>query len=151
MLNRLNFQTVEEYIAAMRKINSFRNYEVPKIGCCGIVPASGNRVLAIDCAKGRGLVLPGGKFDIIKDLTYKTCAAREVHEETGVLVNNEGSRLIHNGLCFDGYHVYFFRFPSYQYEELLPNREGIPQFVTVEELIEGSMYAADYHLLFGSL
>lgn len=145
-----DYESQEEFVAAMRQINSFKDYEVPKIGCCGIVP-QGEKILAVDCAKGRGLVLPGGKFEVTNDLSYKTCAAREVYEETGVLVNNKDSKLVHCGLCFDGYFVYFFRFPSYQYEELLPNREGVPKFVTVQELIDGSMYAADYHLLFGSL
>ena len=148
MLNRLNFQTEEEYIEAMRKINSFKDYTIPKIGCCGIVPQGERVILAIECAKGRGLVLPGGKFDITNDISYKTCAAREVYEETGVIVNNRGSRLVHCSLCFDGYFVYFFRFPSYQYESLLPNREGVPKWVTIKELMDNSMYAADYDLLF---
>lgn len=145
-----DFETEADFVAAMRQINSFKNYTVPRIGACGIVP-KGNRVLAIECAKGRGLVLPGGKFEVVNDKTYKSCAAREVYEETGVLVNNQDSRLVASLGCFDGYYVYFFKFPSYQYEELKSSGEGVPRFVTLKELVEKSMYSADYDILFGGV
>lgn len=125
----------------------------PKIGCVGLVK-SGNKVLAIKCKKGRGLILPGGKFESSKDNTFRECAAREVYEETGVVVNPIRGTLIHNGLACDGYFNYIFKWDSPSDEgNMQETSEGVPVWINPRELLadKNCIFLPDYDILFNDI
>lgn len=106
------------------------------IGCISLVPVlhydfdcifpTKIKYVGIKCSKNRGIILPGGKFEIF-DKTYKTCAARELKEETGL-------EAIYQQLLFHGLNVnklthevtYCFAFLT-RVKEYLPkdSNEGI--------------------------
>lgn len=54
-----------------------------KIGCISLVRFQDNKLLAINCRKGRGIILPGGLHE--EGETYKEAALRELQEETGAI------------------------------------------------------------------
>ena len=121
-----------------------------KIGCVGLVRGGSPRqVLAIECKKGRGLILPAGKWEK-KDPTFRDCAAREVWEETGVHILAREGRLIHSGLACDGYFNYIFEWDSpkdtYNMRE---TEEGIPRWVDYHDLLnQECIFLPDYDILF---
>lgn len=100
--------------------------------------------LGMQCAKGRGLILPGGKFEWEKDKTYKDTAKRECREEVGVQPLD--LKYVWHGP--DGKDFITFAFYA---ETFLgtPKRsdEGVPQRVEWEDLLV-SHFAAYYEILF---
>lgn len=76
-----------------------------KIGCCTLV-RYGEYVLAIECSKGRGIILPGGKWE--PGETYRETAKRELLEETGLDVPTSSLKLIFSGVGPDGWFIYTF-------------------------------------------
>lgn len=82
-----------------------------KIGCINLVPFDNESFWAIECAKGRGIILPSGKFDAGLDKTLHDCAKRELLEETGIEAD---LRLLWNGFnVTDGYYIYCFTSDGY--------------------------------------
>jgi 8-oxo-dGTP pyrophosphatase MutT (NUDIX family) len=57
-----------------------------RIGCIVLAPVSDISFVAIECKKGRGIILPGGSLEAGE--TVKECAMREFREETGILVGH---------------------------------------------------------------
>lgn len=82
-----------------------------KIGCCAVIVNKEGEMLCIECAKGRGLILPGGKFEPEKDLGFGDCIIREVKEETGIVVQKMVP--FYQGLAPDGYYDYCFLVTDY--------------------------------------
>lgn len=77
------------------------------IGCTSLVvrrPWENPLFLGIDCSKGRGKILPGGRWE--KGETFHQTAARELKEETGVTAVKQ--EMIFGGMCNDGAYVYTF-------------------------------------------
>jgi 8-oxo-dGTP pyrophosphatase MutT (NUDIX family) len=58
-----------------------------RFSCTSLIPVDGNKFLAVDCAKGRGIILPGGQLEVGE--TPKECAKRELYEETGAHVREQ--------------------------------------------------------------
>jgi len=78
-----------------------------KIGCCGLIfDRKTAEILCIECAKGRGLILPGGKFEPEKDNGFGETMIRELQEETGVIAKKMYP--IFHALAPDGYYDYTF-------------------------------------------
>lgn len=59
-----------------------------RIGCIALCPYNSFSILAINCKKGRGWILPGGGLEVKEDgtplETLKECCERELLEETGI-------------------------------------------------------------------
>lgn len=51
------------------------------IGCVAYCEYEG-RIVGLDCSKGRGTILPGGKWEYPE--SFHDCAVREFKEETGL-------------------------------------------------------------------
>lgn len=73
------------------------------IGCVAIVEHEG-KIVAIDTTKGRGITLPGGKWESHE--TFAECAKRELFEETGLVARN--FKYVFAGQDGLGYYVYAF-------------------------------------------
>jgi 8-oxo-dGTP pyrophosphatase MutT (NUDIX family) len=120
-----------------------------KIGCIALVPWEGGGFVGINCAKGRGLILPGGKYDVA-DGTYEATASRELHEETGVFCRPEGMKYLFQGPSItDDYWVIAF-LGDMGVGPLMESQEGKPQRVIKAQLMT-SRFKAYYSLLFNAL
>lgn len=74
------------------------------VGCVTLVRRNG-MILGIKCSKGRGIILPGGKWDG-KHESFVECAKRELQEETGLVGSN--FKLVFSGESEEGYFTYAF-------------------------------------------
>jgi 8-oxo-dGTP pyrophosphatase MutT (NUDIX family) len=106
------------------------------IGCTMFLEAEPNRILAIKCSKGRGIILPGGKWE--EPESFHDTAMRECKEESGVDIN--WCKLIFGGFSVDGAYVYAFKG--------LPKEWG--QVWTKYESKEGEKTIASWDQLFNS-
>lgn len=105
------------------------------------------RILAIKCAKGRGLILPGGKFEPDKDSSYRECARRELFEETGVVALDAG-QIIWHGMDSKKYYCYAVEFFEVILGEMNPTKEGTPHMINLKMLLKNEVFGADYDAMF---
>jgi len=92
---------------------------------------------AIECKKGRGVILPGGKWE--KGETYHQTAQREFKEEMGL--DAHSFRFFHFGANTDGYLCYTFRGDLQSYFQVPKETdEGRPCEATFDDLINGSEF-----------
>lgn len=78
-----------------------------KIGCVTLIRVAIQgppKFYAVNCKKGRGIILPGGKWD--KGESFVECAIRELYEETGIIAKDY--RLVFQGMSEEGYYTYAF-------------------------------------------
>lgn len=118
--------------------------EYKGIGCCCWVPKyqEGIKVLAIDCAKGRGIILPGGKFERGTDKTFADAARRELLEETGVKAGFMS--LLFQGMSPDNYYIYCFLVHTYNDAKMLESTpEGKPMWV---DDLKSELFEPFYHM-----
>lgn len=110
------------------------------IGCIAMI-RRGNKMLGIQCNKGRGYILPGGKHE--QGETFTETALRELREETGIWAKNP--QLIFQAPDGFGYWVMTFLVEA---EDLNPSgtAEMMPEMVTWGQL-QSSKYQAYYELL----
>ncbi len=117
-----------------------------KIGCILVLPLPGKRYLGIDCSKGRGVILPGGKVD--EGETWQECAAREAKEEVGAVVHPDNCRYLWHGPDGDGFTTFAFLCTS-NFNVIADHRssEGRPTETTYQELLK-SKFGNYYRILF---
>jgi 8-oxo-dGTP pyrophosphatase MutT (NUDIX family) len=72
-----------------------------KASAVALIPTAGGFV-ALECAKGRGIILPGGKCE--QGELYSETAVRETLEETGIIVRPK--KLIFHAPDFCGFHCF---------------------------------------------
>jgi len=125
--------------------------ELQKIGCIAMTSCGSfhgkKQFLGIECAKGRGIIMPGGKWE--KGETYTETASRELREETGLVVDPKELRYVWMGPDGDGYIVLAFEFGFSCIEDQEPQEtpEGNPIWAEKEVFLQ-SKYAGYYECLF---
>lgn len=120
----------------------------PLIGCIAVIVAGADKLVGLECSKGRGLILPGGRWEVEKDRTYHHAASREAKEEVGLDCPAANLKYLWHGP--DGFGYDTFSFLAYQPRPIeLPasTPSGRPCFVTVNDLMQ-SKFAAYYAVLF---
>lgn len=110
------------------------------IGTCILVKRDG-LIVGLKCAKGRGVTLPGGKWE--KGESFIDCAKRELLEETGLLGHN--FKLVFNGESEEGYFTYAFTAEVNDYTPL-SSHEGEVTLTNWDEL-KRSRFGGYYELL----
>lgn len=113
------------------------------IGALVLVPYQG-AWLGMRCAKGRGLILPGGTYEPDKDPTYQATAIRECQEEVGVIPHD--LRYIWHGPDGGAYITFAFLATWYSGQPQASN-EGVPQAVEWRDLF-ASKFGAYYQILY---
>jgi len=114
------------------------------IACIGIIPHV-DRYIGIKCAKGRGHIMPGGKYDPSQDRTYHDCARREIWEETGITCNK--MKYVWHAPDFGDYTTFAFLVTEYSGTVKQETKEGQVCAIPVEILMQSS-FAAYYKILF---
>lgn len=102
-----------------------------KIGCITMIEHN-QRLVAIQCNKGRGVIMPGGKWQ--EGETFVDTAKRECFEETGLAAYD--FKLIFHGMSEEGYYVYAFS-------------AKIDEFKPIDSA-EGNVVLTDWHTLLQS-
>ncbi len=77
--------------------------ERPAVGAISLIYHK-DGIISIKCEKGRGLILPGGKWEVGE--TIKETAKRELLEETGLVASSQ--ELVFHAFNTDGFYVYAF-------------------------------------------
>lgn len=117
----------------------------PGGAAASVVIGPGLKIAAIECAKGRGIILPGGKIE--RGETPAEGATRELKEEVGLRVAKMKS------LCkiMDGDIPVFTYLVRPTHFRLGPaNKEGVPLWATYAEL-RASVYGDYYEVIFKKL
>lgn len=128
-------------------------------GSVALVYTPTYKIVVVECAKGRGLTLPGGKIE--PDETPREACLRELKEETGLVgqesklifqITMPGIHAPHRTIpgmtvyCPES-HAYFFWVYVRDFDTLRGGSEGKAAFVTWEELLSNSVYSGYYDLL----
>lgn len=111
------------------------------IGCVSLVFYHDHRIVAMQCKKGRGIILPGGKWE--KGETFRETAARELKEEVGLTATSQN--WIYGGMSSDGAFVNTF-VTKVEHFHMKETAEGIPMFTDWEGLLT-SDFKAYYDIL----
>lgn len=114
------------------------------IGCVSFVRVGG-KIVTIECAKGRGRILPGGKWE--KPETFKETADRELREETGLIATSQ--EYIFGAMSTDGAYVHCFRTEIMGFKPT-NSTEGKVYLSTWKDLMS-SQFQAYYELLYDIL
>ncbi len=116
------------------------------IGCITVIPNYDGGFIGLDCSKGRGLILPGGKWE--KNETYHEAAAREALEEVGIRLDPQKLRYLWHGPSGHGAETIAFLAPEQKdYFQPVTTREGTSRILFPHHLFL-SAYKAYYKILF---
>jgi ADP-ribose pyrophosphatase YjhB (NUDIX family) len=114
------------------------------IGCVALVEqGNSDWYVGIQCKKGRGIILPGGKYDSNIDQTYHHTACRELREETGLVAEAKDLEYVWHGP--DGFDHITFAFIVHKYSgKAIETPEGCPVKACWNDLMQskfGGWYA----------
>ena len=123
-----------------------KGFDVAKIGCVTVIPYVGGGFIGIDCAKGRGPILPGGKWEGPPE-TFRSAAAREAFEEVGLRIFPEEMSFLWSGPDGFKFTTISFLAPPCEDFDSKPLPEGTPRIVHFNDLMK-SKYEAYYDILF---
>lgn len=104
-----------------------------KIGAIAVIPAGDGKFWGLECPKGRGLILPGGKYEK-SDTSYAHTAAREAYEEIGALLNPYRLRYLWHGPDGGDFICFAFLANLVTFPDDGPELEATPQKVTWSQL-----------------
>lgn len=103
-----------------------------------VLASYGRRVLAVHRKDLQGLALPGGIHDVGE--TWQECGAREVMEETGVVIDKDRLKLEGVETVFDGttINVIFASYYGGDLDEstIVPQVEEVDRVVIIDEFEE---------------
>lgn len=118
-----------------------------KIGCVTVCRAGkSNHFMGLECPKGRGKILPGGKWEPEKDKFYQHGAARELYEEIGLIVDPEKLEYLWHGP--DGYKCDTFAFLTNEWKRDLDYEAECKPIVVSKEDLLASKFGAWYDVFF---
>jgi 8-oxo-dGTP pyrophosphatase MutT (NUDIX family) len=114
-----------------------------KLGCI-VVARQNGKFIGLRCAKGRGIIFPGGKVEPGEN--FRQAARREFFEETGLIANDK-LKYIHAGpSCTDNFFVTAF-YGGTVTGPLNPQLEGEPCLATFADFMS-SEFSDYYETLF---
>lgn len=116
-----------------------------KINCIAMMHCQGGFVGLRSV--GRGLILPSGRYEPAKDLTYKDTAIRHAQDEVGVTPHN--LRYVWHGPDGGDYTTFAFETNSWEGIPKCSN-EGVPQVVDWDDLLDsdlGAYYSILYEIM----
>lgn len=119
------------------------------LACVTLVPANQQwdgdfrQVAAIDCAKGRGLILPGGKWE--EGELFEETAYREFTEETGQKLTSL-PKLFWQGYTLPGNYTYCFLGECPGFSPFITGDCGETRYALWYDLLQ-SQFRAYYSLL----
>jgi 8-oxo-dGTP pyrophosphatase MutT (NUDIX family) len=119
------------------------------IGCITLVPVNQQwpgdyrQVAAINCIKGRGLIMPGGKWE--NPEFYEQAAYREFQEETGQRLDGL-PKLLFQAPDGHGYHVFTFLGSCPGFGPYVHTTSGETRFALWVDLMK-SFYGPYYSVL----
>jgi 8-oxo-dGTP pyrophosphatase MutT (NUDIX family) len=115
------------------------NWQPQGIGVFALIPISlrGPMFHAIECKRGRGIILPGGKWE--PGELYHQTAIRETEEEMGLRVTRPV--FFHFGANTDGYLCYTFQCDlTSSFQQPVETAEGKPVEACWDDLVRGSKF-----------
>lgn len=115
-------------------------------GCVSLV-SIGDTIIGLQCSKGRGIILPGGKWEVGE--TFKQTASRELFEETGLVALRQ--ELVFSAPCENGYYIFSFVTVVEKFEAGFESREGLTVFTNWATLIANETFGGYYELLYDSM